>query len=65
MLIIDGLARAGREALARRLSRSFCEMCKAHGLAENYDAQTGEGLRDRGYTWTASVFLELASRLVN
>ena len=63
MLIIDGLARAGKSELAMRLSRSFCDMCKAYGLAENYDAQTGVGLRDRGYTWTASVFLELASRL--
>jgi putative isomerase len=64
MLIIDGLARAGEVELARRLSHSFCEMCRAYGLAENYDAQTGVGLRDRGYTWTASVFLELASRLM-
>ena len=27
------------------------------GFAENFDAVTGEGLRDRSYTWTASVFL--------
>jgi len=64
LLIIDGLARAGETELARRLSRSFCEMCDAHGFAENFDAQTGEGLRDLGYTWTASVFLELAGRLI-
>ena len=30
------------------------------GMAENYDAITGDGLRDRAYTWTSSVFLILA-----
>jgi hypothetical protein len=49
--------------LARSLARAFCDLCRGNGLAENFDAGTGAGLRDRGYTWTASVFLELASRL--
>lgn len=30
------------------------------GFAENFDAQTGEGLRDRAYTWIAAVYLILA-----
>lgn len=30
------------------------------GCAENFDALTGDGLRDRAYTWTASVMLVMA-----
>jgi putative isomerase len=63
LLIVDGLERAGEMKLARSLARAFCDLCRGNGLAENFDAGTGAGLRDRGYTWTASVFLELASRL--
>jgi putative isomerase len=35
-------------------------MAARSGMAENYNALTGAGLRDRAYTWTASVFLLLA-----
>jgi hypothetical protein len=38
-------------------------MCAKSGFAENFDAKTGEGLRDRAYTWTAAVFVVLASDL--
>jgi hypothetical protein len=30
-------------------------------MAENFDAITGAGLRDRSMTWTASVYLSLVS----
>ena len=30
-------------------------------FAENFDALTGVGLRDRAYTWTASAYLMLAA----
>jgi hypothetical protein len=32
-------------------------------MAENFDALTGEGLCDRAYTWTASVFQILAAKI--
>ena len=35
-------------------------MAEKSGFAENFDALTGEGLRDRAYTWTSSVWLILA-----
>jgi hypothetical protein len=35
-------------------------MCETSGFAENFDALTGRGLRDRAYTWTASGYLLLA-----
>ncbi|GAA3439290.1 amylo-alpha-1,6-glucosidase [Kutzneria kofuensis] len=60
MLVVDGLRRAGHGDLARRVSDRFRALCEASGFAENFDALTGEGLRDRAYTWTASVYLLLA-----
>jgi hypothetical protein len=60
MIIVDGLAAAGEVAFARELARRFCDMAARSGMAENFDAVTGEGLRDRAYTWTSSVFLILA-----
>jgi glycogen debranching enzyme len=61
LLIVDGLMRGGRADLAGDIARRFCELAARSGMAENYDAVTGEGLRDRAYTWTASTFLVLAS----
>jgi hypothetical protein len=34
-------------------------MVNLSGMAENFDALTGAGLRDRAFTWTSSVFLIL------
>lgn len=63
MLLYDGLRACGRPDLARRAAERFCRMCARSGFAENFDALTGEGLRDRAYTWTAAVFLILAADL--
>ena len=43
------------------MSRRFRKLCEKSGFAENFDAATGEGLRDRAYTWTASAYLLLAA----
>ena len=60
VLIEDGLRRAGHEHLADEISARFRALCETSGFAENFDALTGEGLRDRAYTWTASSYLLLA-----
>ena len=60
LLIEDGLRRAGHVELADEISRRFRTLCETSGFAENFDADTGAGLRDRAYTWTASVYLVLA-----
>ncbi|RDV45167.1 glycogen debranching protein [Leifsonia sp. ku-ls] len=60
-LIEDGLRRSGRNALADRVSERFRAVCARSGFAENFDARTGAGLRDRAYSWTASVHLALAA----
>jgi len=60
-LIFDGLRDAGETAVAQAVAERFCDMCAGQGgMYENYDALTGEGLRDPGYSWTASVFVLLA-----
>jgi hypothetical protein len=60
VLIEDGLRRGGATELADQVSARFRAVCEKSGFAENFDALTGEGLRDRAYTWTASAYLLLA-----
>ena len=57
--IVDGLARAGMTAEAREIAMRFVSLCARSGFAENFDAPSGAPLRDRAYTWTASVYLFL------
>lgn len=59
MLLIEGAAAAGDRELAEEVARRFCAMLDRSGMAENFDAITGQGLRDRAFTWTSSVFLIL------
>ncbi|MER7689734.1 trehalase family glycosidase [Streptomyces sp. NPDC097610] len=60
VLVEDGLRRAGHHRLADEISTRFRTLCETHGFAENFDALTGSGLRDRAYTWTAAAYLLLA-----
>ncbi|MDQ1082070.1 MULTISPECIES: amylo-alpha-1,6-glucosidase [Microbacterium] len=60
MLIEEGLRRGGHVDLADTVNARFRALCEESGFAENFDAITGEGLRDRAYTWTASVYLVFA-----
>ncbi|WP_062357484.1 amylo-alpha-1,6-glucosidase [Herbidospora yilanensis] len=61
ILIEDGLRRAGHAVLADEISTRFRALCEKSGFAENFDARTGAGLRDRAYTWTASAYLILSA----
>lgn len=61
MLLVEGVAAAGDRELAAEVARRFCAMLDRSGMAENFDALTGQGLRDRAFTWTSSVFLILGS----
>lgn len=63
LLLVDGLQRGGQTELASDIARRFCKLCVTSGFAENFDALTGAPLRDKAYTWTASTFLVLLSRL--
>jgi hypothetical protein len=63
LLLIDGLRTAGETGLAATVAERFRAMCVKSGFSENYNAVTGEALRDRSYTWASSVFLVLAREL--
>ena len=60
ILIEDGLRVSGYSELADEVSARFRLLCETSGFAENFDALSGAGLRDRAYTWTASAYLLLA-----
>jgi putative isomerase len=60
-LVLDGLAACGDLARAEALGRGFAAMAQTGGFAENYEATSGRPLRDRGYSWSAAVFLRIAS----
>lgn len=60
MLLLDGLKECKEDTFVREMTERFCRLVQKSGCAENFDALTGEGLRDRAYTWTASVMLVMA-----
>lgn len=60
MIVIDGLYESGEIDFAKEATNRFCALIEQSGCAENFDALTGEGLRDRAYTWTSSAFLVMA-----
>jgi len=60
-LIEDGLRGSGFPELADTVRDRFLRLCEASGFAENFDAETGAGLRDKAYTWTAAVYLMFAA----
>lgn len=62
VIVEAGLRAAGYHGLADDVSERFRRLCERSGFAENFDALTGAGLRDRAYTWTASTYLLLAAQ---
>ena len=64
MLLVEGLDSVGDVSLAKKLRQEFCQMAQQNGMSENFDAVTGEGLRDPAYTWTSSVYLIFAHQLL-
>jgi putative isomerase len=60
VIVVDGLAQGGYKKQAAEIARRYSEMCRRSGFAENFNALTGEPLRDKAYTWGSSAFLTLA-----
>ncbi len=58
-LIVEGVRRCGDVEFAREIARRYVDLCVKGGFRENHSAVDGSGLRDYGYTWTASTFLAL------
>jgi putative isomerase len=65
MLLAEGLDSAGEYALAKKVREDFCRMAQRSGMYENFDASTGNGLRDPAYTWTSSIYLIFAHQLLS
>ena len=57
-MIADGLARAGQDAAAARITASSLDLIRESGFAEYYDPITGEPLGGGRFTWTAAMVLE-------
>jgi putative isomerase len=65
MLLVEGLESLGEVSLAQKVREEFCQMAQQRGMNENFNAITGEGLRDPAYTWTSSVYLIFAHQLLS
>jgi glycogen debranching enzyme len=63
LLFVEAFEECGEHELAKDVAWKFLELCKHGGFAENFHAETGEGLRDLAHTWTSSVFIHLAGKL--
>lgn len=59
LLMIDALMAAHEPGMARDIAQNFLALAENSGFPENYDALTGAPLRDKAFTWTASVYLIL------
>lgn len=62
-LIVRGLEACDELGFATEIKKRFCSMCNKNGMAENFDAKSGVGLRDKAFTWTSSVFLIFSREL--
>lgn len=63
LLLVDGLDACGARELGDLVARRYLAMCARSGFAENFDAETGQPLRDTAYTWAATTFMALSQRL--
>ena len=63
LLLWDGLRRQGEMELAKKIAEKFCSLASKNGMAENFDARSGRGLRDRAFAWTSAAYILLAASL--
>lgn len=63
LLLWDGLRRQGQADLAHMVAQRFCGLAAENGMAENFDALTGKGLRDRAFAWTSAAYTLLSEAL--
>lgn len=63
LLMVDALTVAGEPELAQDIGRKFLALAERSGFSENYDALSGAALRDKAFTWSASVYLLLFAEL--
>lgn len=59
LLLVDALDSLGEREMAKEAAAAYCTTVEQNGFSENYSSRTGHGLRDRAYTWAASVWILL------
>ncbi|MBQ8306370.1 MAG: glycogen debranching protein [Blautia sp.] len=57
LMILEGLCRSGEKEFAAEQAKKYVNLVQEKGLAENYDAMTGNPIGPNIYTWTASAYL--------
>lgn len=65
LLIVEGLLAQNERKRACEIMQKYQHLCETSGMAENFDAQTGAGLRDKAFAWTSAVYLRFAQLLAN
>jgi glycogen debranching enzyme len=63
LLFVEALKDCGEHTLASEIADRFCEMARLNGFPENFDATSGNALRDKSFTWTASTFIHFVSQI--
>lgn len=62
VMVLDGLWQIGEKDFVRDVAGRFAKLVGKTGFSENFDSVTGEGNRDRAFSWSASSFLVIAHR---
>ncbi len=64
LLLYDALKTSGNTEFAEEIKNKFFGLVQKGGMAENFNAKTGEGLSDKAFTWTSGVYLTLLKELL-
>ncbi len=65
LLIAEAFLAQAEEERARDIMQKYQRLCETSGMAENFDARSGAGLRDKAFAWTSAVYLRFAQLLAN
>lgn len=65
LLIVEGLLAQNKRKSAVEIMQKYQHLCETSGMAENFDALSGVGLRDKAFAWTSAVYLRFAQLLAN
>jgi glycogen debranching enzyme len=58
-LLYKGLARYGHKPYDNKIQTTLIKLCKEEGFWEYYDPGTGEGYGSNGFSWSASLLIDL------
>ncbi|MBQ7372015.1 MAG: glycogen debranching protein [Blautia sp.] len=64
IVILDGLVKSGAKDFAQAEAEKFVNLVQEKGLAENYDALTGDCIGPYIHTWTASAYLIILKEFI-